>query len=206
MTRRAVVFDWDGTLVDTAEASYRCYLRLFESYGIPFDRRIYAETYSPNWHHTYRILGLPEEHWVEADQRWLDFFEEEVVQTIEGAAEVVSELRSRGYTVAVVTSGSRPRVEREIALHGFEFAHCICGTDLTNRKPHPEGLLLCLDRLGIAPEEAIYVGDSAEDVQMAKAAGVYSIAVPGPYPNRDGLIASGADRFVESLRELLELL
>ena len=46
----AVLFDWDGTLVDSAEASYRCYVRLFDSYGIGFDRTRFERTYSPNWH------------------------------------------------------------------------------------------------------------------------------------------------------------
>jgi beta-phosphoglucomutase-like phosphatase (HAD superfamily) len=68
---RAVLFDWDGTLVNTAEASYRCYEKLFGSYGIAFDRDAFRRTYSPNWHLTYSALGLAEERWAEADARWL---------------------------------------------------------------------------------------------------------------------------------------
>ena len=68
---RAVLFDWDGTLVNTAEASYRCYEKLFGSYGIAFDREAFRRTYSPNWHLTYSALGLAEERWAEADARWL---------------------------------------------------------------------------------------------------------------------------------------
>jgi len=203
-TPRAVIFDWDGTLVDTAEASYRCYVRTFESYSLPFDRDIYAATYSPNWYHTFRCLGLAEEHWAEADERWLAYFAEEKIELIDGAGEVIAALTARGIAAGIVTSGSRPRVERELLAYGLapHFAHCVFGSDVTNKKPHPEGLLVCLERLGVQPEDAVYVGDSPEDMAMARAAGVFSIAVPGPYPNREALLAVGADWVAESLRDL----
>ena len=66
---RAVLFDWDGTLLDSAEASYHCYVRLFSDFGIPFGRAEYQRTYSPDWYHTFRCVGLPEEQWADADQR-----------------------------------------------------------------------------------------------------------------------------------------
>ena len=203
-TPRAVIFDWDGTLVDTAEASYRCYVRMFESYSLPFDRETYARTYSPNWYHTFRCMGLAEERWAEADERWLAYFAEEKIELIDGAGEVIEALTARGIAAAIVTSGSRSRVIREIHAYGLapHFAHCIFGSDVANKKPHPEALLLCLERLKVEPEHAVYVGDSPEDVAMARAAGVFSVAVPGPYPNREALLAVGADVIVESLREL----
>lgn len=204
----AVLFDWDGTLVDTAEPSFRCYVRMFESFGIPFDRETYARTYSPNWYHTFRCLGLPEEHWSTADERWLSHFAEEQVELIDGAREVLTALGQRGFAVGIVTSGSRPRIERELAQHGLA-AHvheCVCGTDVAEKKPHPAGLLLCLQRLGIAPQECVYVGDSPEDMAMARAAGVFAIAVPGTYPNREALVASRPDLVLENLPALLDAL
>jgi len=201
---RAVIFDWDGTLVDTSEASYRCYQRTFASYSLPFDRETYARTYSPNWYHTFRCIGLPEEHWREADERWLTFFAEEQIELIDGARELIPSLTARGILAAVVTSGSKSRVIREIEAYGFapHFSECVFGSDVANKKPHPEALNLCLQRLEVAPEDAIYVGDSPEDVAMARAAGVRSVAVPGAYPNREALLAVGADLVVESLHEL----
>ena len=200
---RAVLFDWDGTLVDTAEASFRCYVRLFEEYGIPFDRETYARTYSPNWYHTFRMLEIPEERWPHADARWLEHFAEEEVAVIDGARELVDALHARGLATGIVTSGSRDRVIRELGTHGFAFHECVFGSDVKEKKPHPEGLLLCLQRLQIAAQGAVYVGDSPEDVQMAKAAGVYAIAVPGGYPNREALLAAGADAVAETLRVIL---
>lgn len=203
---RAVLFDWDGTLVDTAEASYRCYVRLFDELGVAWDRDTYARTYSPNWYHTFRMLGIPEERWPHADARWLAHFAEESVHLIDGARELLEAIEARGLAVGVVTSGSRDRVLRELDLHAVAMHHCVFGTDVQQKKPHPEALLLCLDRLGVAAEDAVYVGDSPEDIAMARAADVFSIAVPGGYPNRDALLASRPDGFAESLHEVVGFL
>jgi len=202
---RAALFDWDGTLADTAEASYRCYVRTFEAFGIAFDRELYASSYSPNWYHAFRTLGLPEHRWSEADERWLAHFAEEQTGLIDGARELLEELCARSITVGIVTSGGRDRVSREIAAHGLNghIREMVYGSDVAERKPHPAALLLCLDRLGIAASDAVYVGDSPEDIAMARAAGVYSIAVPGAYPNREALLAARPDAVVSALGDIL---
>jgi HAD superfamily hydrolase (TIGR01549 family) len=205
---RAVLFDWDGTLADTAEASFRCYVRMFEEFAIPFDRDTYARTYSPNWYHTFRMLGLDEQHWSRADERWLAHFASEHVELLEGARHVVETLTARGVATGIVTSGSRDRVERELELHGLaqHLTARVYGCELQQKKPHPEGLLLGLERMQVRAEDAVFVGDSPEDIEMARAAGVYSIAVTGGYPNREALLASKPDAFAESIRALLSVL
>lgn len=205
---KAVLFDWDGTLADTAEASYRCYVRMFAELGIAFDRETYARTYSPNWYLTFRALGVPEEQWGHADTRWLAHFAEEPVELIDGARELLESLTARGLSTGIVTSGGRERVSRELDEHRLtpHLHECVFGCDVKEKKPHPEGLLLCLDRLRIRAEDAVYVGDSPEDVAMARAAGVYSIAVAGNYPNRDALLGANADAFAESIRAITDLI
>ena len=205
---RAVLFDWDGTLADTAEASFRCYVRMLTDLVISFEREMYRRTYSPDWYHTFRCVGLPEESWADADERWLRYFAEETVALIDGARDAIEMLGRHGVTRAIVTSGSRPRVERELAAHGLRehFRDVVCGTDTARKKPHPDALHLALNRLGVAPSEAAYVGDSPEDVLMAKAANVYAVAVPGAYPNRDALAAAGADVIAEDLARAVDAL
>jgi len=203
---QAVLFDWDGTLVNTAEASYRCYEKLFGSYGIAFDRDAFQRTYSPNWHLTYSALGLAEDRWAEADARWLQHYCEEEVVLIDGARDALLRVRRAGLRAAIVTSGDRVRVGRELDDLGVAslFEVVVCAEDIVYRKPHPEALLIALDKLGVGAAEAVYVGDSPEDVQMARAAGVLAVGIPGGFPNRDALAASRPEVFEGTLAGALD--
>jgi HAD superfamily hydrolase (TIGR01509 family) len=205
---RAVLYDWDGTLADSAEASYRSYQRVFAAYAIPFDRDRFQETYSPNWYETYRGIGLPEALWAEADARWLQEYAREECRLLPGVAEALALVGQAGLRQGLVTSGSRERVARDIVATGVDryFGVVVCGEDATQRKPHPEALLLALDRLGIAATEAAYVGDSPEDVAMARAAGAFPVGIPGGFPNRGALLSSGPDVMANTLGEAVRVL
>lgn len=113
---RAVLFDWDGTIVDSAEASFRCYERLFRSFDIAYDRGEFQRTYSPDWYRTYALLGLARERWSEADAMWLELYAGEKCALLAGAAEAVRSLREAGIPCGIVTSGSRGRVLSEDRL------------------------------------------------------------------------------------------
>jgi phosphoglycolate phosphatase len=181
---------------------------MFAEFEIPFDRETYARTYSPNWYQTFRMLGLGEEHWSRADERWLAHFANERVDLLDGARHVVESLTARGLSTGIVTSGGRERVERELELHGLapHLHERVYGTEVKEKKPHPEGLLLCLDRLKVHTADAVFVGDSPEDIEMARAAGVYSVAVTGGYPNREALLASKPDAYTDSIRAVLDVI
>ena len=204
----AILYDWDGTLVDSAEASFRCYEDLFASYGIRFDRDAYAATYSPNWHLTYVAVGLPEDRWAEADARWVERYRRETIPLLGGARDVIERVATAGLAQGLVTSGDRGRVERELAAHGIaaHFRAIVCGSDRVAKKPDPEALLIALDRLGVPPARAAYVGDSPEDVEMARRAGVWSVGIPGGFPNRPALERSRPDLMAERLADAVETL
>jgi len=204
----AVLFDWDGTLVNSSEVSFRCFEAVFGGYGIAFDRSVYAATYSPNWHRTYTAVGLPPERWSEADARWVDSYCRETIPLIDGARVAVDRLLAAGLEVALVTSGDRVRVERELRAHGLDrvFGVVVCGPDTVNRKPDPEALMLALRRLGVTPGRAAYVGDSPEDIEMARAAGAWSIGVPGGFPNAGALERARPDLLADSLAEAVDAL
>jgi phosphoglycolate phosphatase-like HAD superfamily hydrolase len=86
------------------------------------------------------------------------------------------------------------------------FEVVVCSEDIVQRKPHPEALLLALQRLRIAPARAAYVGDSPEDVQMARAAEVLAVGIPGGFPNRDALEASRPEVLADTLGRALDRL
>jgi HAD superfamily hydrolase (TIGR01549 family) len=198
---RAVLFDWDGTLVDSAAKSYRCYVRVFGGYGIEYDHETFERTYSPDWYRTYEDIGLPREAWAEADARWLECYETEPSQLLPGARDGLERLAARGLVQGLVSSGDPARVRREIVALGVApfLATVVCGGETERRKPDPQPLLAALDRLAVAPAAAAFVGDSPEDVQMAKAAGAFAVGVPGGFPNRRALEASAPHVFAPDL-------
>ena len=206
---RAVLYDWDGTLVDSAAKSYRCYVKVFETYGIGYDRQRYQQTYTPNWYRTYEAVGLPRERWPEADALWAQCYEQEPSELLPGVRETLERFASHGISQGLVSSGEGRRVRGEIStfsLEDFFGAAVVCGGETERRKPDPEPLLVGLERLGVKPDEAAYVGDSPEDVEMAKAAGVFAVGIPGGFPNREALTASEPDLLAPSLDAALDTL
>lgn len=206
--RRAVLFDWDGTLVDSAERTFRCYEQVFSLHGIAFDRAAFERTYSPDWYRTYEQVGLPPDSWSDADARWNVCYDTEPSRLVPGARSSLERLKGAGLVLGVVSSGDGARVRAEMAALEVAalFATAVCGGETARRKPHPEPLLLALERLGLAPGECAYVGDSPEDVTMAKAAGAFAVGIPGGFPNRQALTASAPDLLVPSLDAAVEAL
>ncbi len=118
-----------------------------------------------------------------------------------GAREALARMAAAGVSAGVVTSGSRVRVEREIRGFGFEgaFATIVCGEDAQKKKPDAEALETALSRLAIAARDAAYVGDSPEDIHMARAAGVYAVGIEGGFPNGPALRESAPDVLAKDL-------
>ncbi|MEO8432519.1 MAG: HAD family hydrolase [Acidobacteriota bacterium] len=205
---RAVLFDWDGTLLDSAEASFRCYRRLFEPYGIDFTAALFAGTYAPDWYRTYEGVGLGRDRWSEADTRWLEIYREEACALRGGVGETLARFAAAGVRAALVTSGTRSRVEGDLRRLGLAeaFDRVVCGEDAVRKKPDPEALHLALDGLDVPAPEAAYVGDSPEDVEMARAAGVFSVGLAGGFPNADALRRAAPDAMADDLLDVAALL
>jgi HAD superfamily hydrolase (TIGR01509 family) len=200
---RAVLFDWDGTLLNSYEADLRAYLSMFHALGINWTERELALHYSPNWLRVYRAAKLPRSKWIEADNLWTRAYKLENPPLLAGARRVVR-LLAQKFDLGIVTSGNRPRVRRQLRqleLASY-FSACVCSEDAAKRKPHPAPLQLALKRLRLPPEHCVYVGDTAEDIEMARSAGVRSIGVFGPFPTADRLRAAKPDVLLTSVQEL----
>ena len=201
-----LLFDWDGTLADSAGLGLLAFQKTFAQLGFAFPLDIYEATYSPNWYSTYEALGLPKDKWQQADDLWLQHYGEETAELIDGVGETLLDLRTRGYLLGVVTSGSESRVLREIerSVLKSSFDVVICNEHITRKKPHPEGLLLALEKLNASSEVAAYVGDAPEDIQMGKTAQVLTVGVRSTYPSSKRLRAAAPDIYLESLTELTD--
>ena len=201
-----LVFDWDGTLADSASLGLAAFQKSFAELGFQFREDIYEATYSPNWYSTYEALGLPREKWEQADKLWLEHYGEDAAQLIDGVAETLNELRRRNYRLGVVTSGSESRVCREIDRSHLRevFEAVICNEHIINKKPHPEGLELALQQLQSAADVSAYVGDAPEDIAMGKQANVLTVGVRSNYPSSRRLLNANPDIYLERLQDLLK--
>jgi len=200
-----LLFDWDGTLIDSAQLGLVAFERSFADLGVTFDHETYRKVYSPNWYSVYTALGLPEEKWQQADDLWISHYGEQRAEPIPGAVETIEELKRRGYRLGVVSSGTECRVVREIGELGLEsfFETIICNEQMVEKKPHPEGLETALRLLGAANETTGYVGDSPEDIEMGRRAGLLTVGVRSDYPTSWKLKSHNPDIFLESISELL---
>jgi HAD superfamily hydrolase (TIGR01549 family) len=200
-----ILFDWDGTIVDSAQLGLNAYYKVFAELGCEFSEEIYNANYSPNWDKTYEALGLPREKWERADTLWRSHYDAQTPQLIEGAADTLAAMHANRYRLGVVSSGNDDRVNREIDQFGLRelFEVVMCHEHITQRKPHPEGLHLALERMAVSPGETAYVGDAPEDIEMGKEARVLTIGVRGNYPCTARLRSSSPDLYLESIHDLL---
>jgi HAD superfamily hydrolase (TIGR01509 family) len=199
-----LLFDWDGTIIDSAQLGLNAYQKAFAELNITFSLEIYEASYSPNWYLTYEALGLPKHMWARADHLWRFHYDGDTPAIIESAAETLALMRAKGYRLGVVTSGNVERVRREATQSGLVdlFELFVCHEDITHRKPDPEGLQIAMARLKSQPEECAYVGDAPEDIQMGKAAGILTVGVRSNYPSNARMLSLSPDVYLESLAEL----
>jgi len=204
---RGVLFDWDGTLIDSYAADSSAYLAMFREMGIPWGLKELARHYSPNWYRVYRAAKLPRARWDDADRAWRAQYAMHSPRLIAGARQVLVRL-GRAHHLGLVTSGDRDRVTQQLRAFRLTrlFGARVCSGDTPEKKPHPAPLRLALRQLRLEPSACVYVGDSPEDLEMAKSAGVRAIAVLGPFPTEKRLRAARPEFLLESIRELPEVL
>jgi len=199
----SVLFDWDGTLLDSYHADSQAYLSLFREMGISWGLTDLEKHYSPNWYAVYRAAKIPEARWDEADQIWRSYYAKHPSKLMRATRTVLGQLSKR-HTLGIVTSGDRERVTRQLRQFKLTtlFKARVCGGDLHQKKPHPAPLLKALEKMKVQPEHSVYVGDTPEDIEMSRAAGVCAIGVLGPFPTERRLRAAKPDILLEDLREL----
>ncbi len=200
---RVILFDWDGTLLNSYASDTRAYLAMFRALEIDWTVREIERHYSPNWYRVYRAARIPRAKWTQADLLWRKAYAAESPALLPGARTALRVL-SRKYRLGLVTSGSRDRVRSQIRKFEFTgyFKACVYNEDAPKKKPHPAPLELALARLKVEPEECVYVGDTPEDIQMARRARVRAIGVLGPFPSAKRIRAENPDVLLDSVREL----
>ena len=201
---RAIMFDWDGTLVDSIRALFETDAAICRQVGVPFDEAIFRRTFSPNWRLMYRTLGIPEDRTDEAEQVWATTFHPDQTRPFPGIEDALARLAAAGCTLGIVTGGNRSEVEPQLERLGIDrlLTVRVYGHDTQAGKPDPAPLQLALELAGpVQPQDAVYLGDALDDMRMAVAAGVRGIGIVSMLATADELFAAGA---VQSAVSVLE--
>ena len=191
----AVLFDWDGTLVDTMSMIYSANVAALRGYGIEMSREWFRDRYTPDWRRSYQELGIPEHLWDEMAGRWAAEMSRMRPRALPWARGALRRLQAHGIRLGLVTASMRSVVEPNFVrlnLAGvFEVA--VYSDDVARSKPDPEAFVRALDELGVTPSATIYVGDTPVDLEMTLAAGASFVAVGTTTPEVV-FLAAGADR------------
>ena len=212
MNNKLVVWDIDGTLVDSRETIFEAARLSFIALGEP----------EPTYDAVRQIVGLElrealgvlmphregsdldraRDAYREAFQGWVqrpDFKE----RLYDGAAETLDRLRAEGWKIAMATGKSRRGVESVLRMHDwadlFDSTHC---SDDGPGKPHPAMLLEAMRALGCGPDQTIMIGDTAHDMRMARSAGAYAQGVSWGFHTAEEVRAGGADHVADDFASL----
>jgi len=206
---KLLVFDWDGTLMDSEARIVACIKASIEDLGLP-----------PRDHDTIKnIIGLglreavdvlypgfdqgiherlPERyrhHFLTANRTPSAFFP--------GALETLRGLHQSGYLMAVATSKGRGGLDRVLGETGLDkLFHSSRCADETHSKPHPRMLLEIIDELGASPRETLMIGDTEYDMAMAANAGAHAVAACYGVHERERLLKYNPLACIESIKEL----
>jgi len=207
----AIVFDWDGTLIDSLPAVFDANERVLAEFGVAFDEARYRAAYTPDWRVMYQRLGLPDEALEPAGARWLELYREtDNADLLPGAADGLRRLADAGFVLGLVTAGDREVVQGQLERLGVAglLPIRVFGNDDVAAKPHPEPLLRALRQLERSDRAhlARYVGDVPDDMRMARAVGALGIGVESAIGIRAELLAAGASAVFPSVSSFVDRL
>jgi HAD superfamily hydrolase (TIGR01509 family) len=200
----AVIFDCDGTLVDSEPLARTAWERRLAAHGYTLtDADVDASVGLPYPRvHAYfaERVDLPaaEPFWAEFSGELFALIDSELV-LFDDAITAARELRERGVPVAVASTSPRDRLQRTLRRAGLldAFDAVVAGDEVANGKPAPDMFLLAAERLRVPPEQCIVVEDSPPGVQAGLAAGMHTLAVCR-VPGTEATLAA-ADRVVDFL-------
>jgi len=205
---RLIVFDWDGTLVDSTGIIARAIQQACGDVGepVPDDLRaryVIGLGLADALRHV--APGLPPERHGELAARYRFHYlgQEEDIPLFAGAAELLAELDAAGFLLAVATGKTRKGLDRALLQHGV--AHRFVATRCSDEdapKPDPAMLLHLMERTGAGRAETLMIGDTTHDLELAQRAGANSVAVAYGAHGTEGFSRHGPLATVHSIAEL----
>jgi HAD superfamily hydrolase (TIGR01509 family) len=207
----ALIFDLDGTLIDTVYAHVFAWQKALTEAGMAIDGwRIHRRVGMSGGLFTRAVareLGrtLSSHEAASLQRRHGELFRELLPQRrpLPGAVQLLRELREGGVTYGIATSGRRPEIDASLEALGLpEETVVVDRGDVRRAKPAPDLFLQCLHRLGVAPADCYVIGDAVWDLLAARRAGMLSVGLLTGGYGEDELVRAGAFRVYQDPAEL----
>jgi 2-phosphoglycolate phosphatase len=212
-----VIFDLDGTLIDSTDAYFRLVEMTLDHLGFPSVKRERILKATDNGDFDWNLVlpsNLPpekahavkDEAWAYVRRIYPDVFEKNV-RLFPGVIQVIKEIGAKGMRMGIVTSTPRVNMAHKIHLlkeSGIEryFGALLTADDAPRKKPDPDPLIACTRSLGSSPGKSLYVGDTRLDIRAGKAAGMKTAAVLTGFDSYDALIHEDPDLILNSVLDL----
>jgi pyrophosphatase PpaX len=213
MTRfTTLLFDLDGTLIDSIRLILDSYHHTLETHGLPArsDAEWLAGVGTP-LRVQFAELGVSPDRMealIETYREYNIAHHDARVIPYNGAVELIRRVEQEGFQVGLVTSKNRQGAIRGLTLAGItdHFDVLVCADDVHHPKPHPEPVIMAMAQLNADPDTTLFIGDSTHDMQCGRAAGVRTAAVLwGPF-GREQLESTQPDYWLETPTDLLRVL
>lgn len=205
---KAVIFDMDGTLIDSTEADYLAWKRLFARHHVDLSFEKYFTMLGIRSADLVRKeLQLKDAALEEALALKLHYFNELVndngIRPIAFAPEFVQQLHAQPIQLALATSSRREKMQRMMTMTHLlpYFKAIVTGEEVTKGKPAPDIFLLAAEKLGVAPGDCIVFEDAFHGVKAAKNAGMTCVAISTTHPAH---LLQEADLVIESYQVFME--
>jgi HAD superfamily hydrolase (TIGR01549 family) len=208
---QALIFDLDGTLVDTVYAHVFAWQRALEEADMPIDGwRIHRRIGMSGGLFTRAVAreigrDLTEDEVAALQRRHGELFREILPdrRPLPGAVDLLAALRGAGVPHGIATSGRRPEIDRSLDALGVPAETVVVERgDVLRAKPEPDLFLACQERLGVAPIDCYVVGDAVWDLLAARRAGMLSVGLLSGGYGEDELRGAGAFRVYRDAAEL----
>jgi len=206
--RFAVIFDFDGLIVDSETPEFEAHRQIFAEHGVTLTAEDWLEEvgrYEPdrNWFERLgRRIGRTLDHAALREEKRRRFWQVVLMQPMPGIRRLLDELTAAGVPLALASSSERSWIGRATQMLDVAryFRTIVTGEEVTRRKPDPEPYLLAAQRLGIAPARCVAIEDSEHGLAAARAAGMTTVVIPNWLTAMQDL--SAADLRVRSAEEL----
>lgn len=206
---KAVIFDMDGTLVDSREVILGAFKHVLDEFGGDYSEEIVSSYVGGLLENTYKNLLPGHEFSKLADlHRSWQVDNKHLLKGFGGLPEFLTSLKASGLKLGIFTSATRSRTD--LALDGLNirdyFDAVVCAEDVSKPKPDKVGVVVLAKNMDVSLDETVLVGDAEFDIMSGKNAGVMTIGITHGFGTKEALQVAGADYLVNDLQQLLVII